>query len=57
MPAVDVDGLAGDEIAVRRAEKDHRPYEVLRILVSLKRAFTPAVLKLLGRQHALLLRA
>src|SRR6266851_9687591 len=36
--AVDRDGLAGDEIAVRRGEKYQRAEEVLRMLVALQRA-------------------
>src|SRR6266852_5692364 len=36
--AVDRDGLAGDEVAVRRGEKYQRAEEVLRMLVALQRA-------------------
>src|ERR1700736_2188771 len=36
--AVDRDGLAGDEVAVGRGEKDERAEEVLRMLVARQRA-------------------
>ena len=57
MAAVDVDGLAGHEVAVGGAEKDHRPYEVFRVLVSLKAAAAAAVCELRGCDDTVLLRA
>ena len=54
--AVDVDRLAGDEIAVVGSEKDDGADEVIRFLVALEGASLSTVLKLLGCQHAFLLR-
>lgn len=55
--AVDIDRLPGDEITVHGGKKNHCPHEVLRVLISLKRASAPAVLKLLTCQYPFLLRA
>ena len=55
--AVDVDRLAGDEVAVVGSEEYDGADEVVRLLIALKRTPSPAIGELLGRQHAFLLRA
>src|SRR5215813_15572041 len=55
--AVDVDRLAGDEVAVVGGEEDDGADEVLGLLIALEGAFFSAVGELLGRESAFLLRA
>jgi len=55
--AVDANRLTGHEVAVVGREKDHRAYQILRVLIALDRPALSSVGQLLGGHDAFLIRA